>query len=139
MQDSSHQYWDWPKYASAPEKSPIFNGDPYSLGGNGEYIPHEGSILNPPPGTNAVSVQFAPGVGGGYVITGPFANMTVNLGPVQPLPGTDTGPDGGLGYNPRLLKRDVGPANIQRYANYSTILGRCIDSGRTLTSLKPEG
>jgi len=56
-------------------------------------------------------------------LSGPFANMTINLGPVAPLPGTAPGPDGGLGYNPRRLKRDVGPAIIQRYANYTTILG----------------
>jgi tyrosinase len=56
------------------------------------------------------------------VKTGPFANMSVNLGPVGGLNGTAPGPDGGLGYNPRGLKRDVGPAVNMRYANYSTVL-----------------
>jgi hypothetical protein len=50
------------------------------------------------------------------------ANMSVNLGPVGGLNGTAPGPDGGLGYNPRGLKRDVGPAVNMRYANYSTVL-----------------
>ncbi|KAK7980215.1 hypothetical protein PG989_012672 [Apiospora arundinis] len=68
-------------------------------------------------------IQLAPGVGGGYVRTGPFANMTVNLGPVGGVAGVEPGPDGGLGYNPRGLKRDVGPALNQRYANYTTVLG----------------
>ena len=48
--------------------------------------------------------------------------MTVNLGPVGGLNGTAPGPNGGLGYNPRRMKRDVGPAMTQRYANYSTVL-----------------
>ncbi|PQE28201.1 hypothetical protein CJF30_00010921 [Rutstroemia sp. NJR-2017a BBW] len=116
------RYWDWPKYASAPQDSPIFNGDPYSLGGNGDYVPHNGSVIVPPAGVSGGNIQLAAGVGGGYVTTGPFANMTVNLGPVAGLVGTEAGPDGGLGYNPRGLKRDVGPALNTRYANYSTVL-----------------
>lgn len=115
-------YWDWPKYASAPEKSPIFNGDPYSLGGNGDFIPHEGPVIVPPPGVGGGSIPLPPGVGGGFVTTGPFANMTINLGPFGGLEGTEPGPDGGLGYNPRGLKRDVGPAMNTRYANYTTVL-----------------
>lgn len=50
--------------------------------------------------------------------------MSVNLGPVGGLNGTAPGPDGGLGYNPRGLKRDVGPAINIRYANYSTVLSK---------------
>jgi tyrosinase len=52
--------------------------------------------------------------------------MSVNLGPVGGLNGTATGPDGGLGYNPRGLKRDVGPAVNMRYANYSTVLSESL-------------
>ncbi|KAF3014290.1 hypothetical protein E8E14_011866 [Neopestalotiopsis sp. 37M] len=115
-------YWDWPKYASAPQDSPIFNGDPYSLGGNGDYVPHNGSVITPPEGVDGGDIQLAAGLGGGFVTTGPFANMTVNLGPVAGLVGTEAGPDGGLGYNPRGLKRDVGPALNTRYANYTTVL-----------------
>jgi tyrosinase len=48
--------------------------------------------------------------------------MTVNLGPVGGLEGVAAGPDGGLGYNPRGLRRDVGPAMNTRYANYTTLL-----------------
>ncbi|KLU86915.1 hypothetical protein MAPG_05922 [Magnaporthiopsis poae ATCC 64411] len=35
-------YWDWAKYADAPQNSPIFNGDDTSLGGNGEFTQHQG-------------------------------------------------------------------------------------------------
>jgi tyrosinase len=70
------------------------------------------------------TLPFPAGVGGGFVKTGPCANMSVNLGPVGGLNGTAPGPDGGLGYNPRGLKRDVGPAVNMRYANYSTVLSK---------------
>ncbi|TLD25198.1 hypothetical protein PspLS_06104 [Pyricularia sp. CBS 133598] len=129
-------YWDWAKYATAPEKSPIFNGDPYSLGGNGAAIPHDGPIIAPPPGTNAPTIQLPPGLGGGPVTEGPFANMTITLGPVA-LVDVAPGPMGGLGENPRPLKRDVGPAVNMRYANYSTVRNMLhkpdIDSYRFLT------
>ncbi|KKY34132.1 putative tyrosinase central domain containing protein [Diaporthe ampelina] len=74
-------YWDWPKYQHAPQDSPIFNGDPYSLGGNGQYIPHNGTVITPPDGVSGGDIQLPAGVGGGYVVTGPFANLTINLGP----------------------------------------------------------
>lgn len=70
------------------------------------------------------ALELPPGMGGGYVETGPFANMSVNLGPVGGINGTAPGPDGGLGYNPRRLKRDVGPAINLRYANYSTAISK---------------
>lgn len=91
------------------------------MGGNGEYVQHKGPVISPPPGVSGGDIQLPSGVGGGYVTTGPFANMTVNLGPVGGLNGTAPGPDGGLGYNPRGLKRDLGPAMNTRYANYSTV------------------
>lgn len=108
----------------APQDSPIFNGDPYSLGGNGQYIPHNGTVITPPEGVSGGDIQLPAGVGGGYVVTGPFANMTINLGPFGGTFGTEPGPDGGLGYNPRGLKRDVGPAINERYCNYTTVLGK---------------
>jgi tyrosinase len=81
---------------------------------------HDGPVLVAPDGLSTLPIPA--GVGGGFVKTGPFANMSVNLGPVGGLNGTAPGPDGGLGYNPRGLKRDVGPAVNMRYANYSTVL-----------------
>ncbi|KAF6798247.1 tyrosinase central domain containing protein [Colletotrichum sojae] len=132
-------YWDWPKYASAPEKSPIFNGDPYSLGGNGDYVPHDGPVITPPDGVGGSNIQLPAGVGGGFVTTGPFANLSVHLGPVGGLEGTAPGPDGGLGYNPRRLKRDVGPAMNQRYANYTTVLNLLLKPNMAEYRLLSEG
>lgn len=121
-------YWDWLKYVSAPEKSPIFNGDAYSLGGNGKYIPHNGTILLPPPGAPGEPVQLPPGYGGGCVEKGPFANMKVNLGPLG-LSNEPPGPGGGFGYNPRCLRRDVGPALTLKWTNAKILYGTlCPDS-----------
>lgn len=112
-------YWDWPRYAGAPEECPLFDGSDTSLGGNGEFIPHDGPVIQSPDGQT--SLQLEPGVGSGNVTKGPFGNMTVTLGPVGGLNNTAPGPDGGLGFNPRPLKRDVGPALNERYANHTTV------------------
>ncbi|CZT11605.1 hypothetical protein WAI453_004635 [Rhynchosporium graminicola] len=112
-------YWDWSKWAAAPQDSPLFDGSAYSLGGNGAPIPHDGLVLPPPLGSGPPTV-LPPGLGGGCVQKGPFANLTVNLGPLGLFTGAP-GPDGGRGYNPRCLKRDIGPYPSLTYCNYKRI------------------
>lgn len=63
------QYWDWPKYQDSPQTSPVFYG-PYSLGNNGDYIEHNGTVITPPEGVSGGDIQLPAGVGGGYVTTG---------------------------------------------------------------------
>ncbi|KAH6682868.1 putative tyrosinase [Halenospora varia] len=115
-------YWDWPKWAHAPQDSPIFNGDEFSMGSNGERIPNNTGIrpLLPWKKLGGGTIPIPPGFGGGCVQTGPFNNMVVNLGPVTLS--NVTGPDGGLGHNPRCLKRDVGPLMAMRATNYTAVL-----------------
>jgi tyrosinase len=36
-------YWNWALDAQAPQNSPLFNGDEYSMGGNGEYVANQGN------------------------------------------------------------------------------------------------
>ena len=94
------------------------------MGGNGEFIPgHPGLILVAPANVNP-TIYLEPGLGGGC---GPFGNMTVNLGPVG-LPNATAGPLGGLGYNPRCLKRDVGPDPLQRWNNFTRVYGKISSS-----------
>lgn len=56
--------------------------------------------------------------------SGPFANMTVNLGPDGLLViGGDTDSSAyEFNYNPRCFKRDLTDYALQRYANTSSVL-----------------
>ncbi|KAF2476018.1 Di-copper centre-containing protein [Lindgomyces ingoldianus] len=95
-------YWNWGKYADLPA-SPIFNGDNWSMGGNGEAVAHKGGNIG-----RAIPA----GPGGGCVKTGPFANTTIHLGPLSPtmdpaLKIKSNPQRDGYGDNPRCLRRDV--------------------------------
>lgn len=92
-------YWDWTLNWDDLTKSPVFDGSPYSMGSNGKSIPH-GPVNDTALGSTRL---LNPGTGGGCVEAGPFANLTINLGPVALLP---AGPNNGMGYNPRCLHRD---------------------------------
>lgn len=91
------------------------------MSGNGAFIANKGPItltLGDYP-----AVYLEPGTGGGCVTSGPFKNMSVNLGPVG-LPLNDgtvlTGT--GFEYNPRCLKRDISAKVNQRFSNATSIV-----------------
>jgi len=95
------------------------------MSGNGAFIAGQGQIVlgasqGLPP------VYLPPGTGGGCVTSGPFKNMSVNLGPAAlDLPGgtsAGTGPVGGLAYNPRCLKRSLTDQVNRAFANGSAVL-----------------
>ncbi|KAF2708625.1 Di-copper centre-containing protein [Pleomassaria siparia CBS 279.74] len=116
-------YWDWAKTAQTGlEKSPILDGSDTSMSGNGEFIPDAGNIVVGGDGLSEIS--FPAGSGGGCVTSGPFKNMTVNLGPVsESVPGGGTISNGdGLSYNPRCLKRDLTDFVNQRFANATGVV-----------------
>lgn len=56
-------YWDWSKYSDLVN-SPIFNGDEWSMGGNGDPVKHDGMNMG---------FNLPAGPGGGCVTTGPLA------------------------------------------------------------------
>ena len=91
-------YWEWGLDCADMDKSPVFDGSEYSLGGNGVFVPnHRAGIGGAKPGT-----------GGGCLKSGPFSNYTVNMGPVGSL--------NPLKYNPRCIKRDLNSDICKKWA-----------------------
>ncbi|GAP88742.1 putative tyrosinase central domain protein [Rosellinia necatrix] len=97
-------YWDWSLYTDDFSADPLFDGSEYSLGGNGVYVPHDTLSGNVPGVPEPQFISRAPGTGGGCVVDGPFANITLNLGPVFPV--ADGSNRTGLEYNPHCMTRD---------------------------------
>jgi tyrosinase len=62
-------YWNWGRYAADPASSPVFNGDDFSMSGDGLPIPHKGIDV---PGTPKEFSVIPPGNGGGCITSGPF-------------------------------------------------------------------
>lgn len=96
-------YWDWTIDAANPETfvhSPVFDTE-YGFGGNGDYIP--GNFSHPAPGLPVNPPWDVPDrSGGGCLEDGPFANLTVNLGPGS-----------NLEYNPNCIRRDFAPESFK--------------------------
>ncbi|KAK3367888.1 hypothetical protein B0H63DRAFT_87371 [Podospora didyma] len=98
-------YWNWDRYAKDPVSSPLFNGNESSMGGNGAPSTYNGISI---PGAPKPYDKIPAAGAGGCVTTGPFKNMSVNLGPLAPTLNIKANPrSDGLGYNPRCLRRDV--------------------------------
>ncbi|KAJ5108440.1 tyrosinase [Penicillium angulare] len=124
-----YPYWNWAADANDIEKSEVFDGSDTSLSGNGVYIPNQPNIAarllgDYPP------LWLPPGTGGGCVTSGPFVNLTVNLGPsFLAVPGDNiTRASNPLDYNPRCLKRDLTTSIVQMYVNYTSIMDLLHDS-----------
>ncbi|KAI1371304.1 Di-copper centre-containing protein [Hypoxylon crocopeplum] len=117
----SQPYWNWGLYASDPASSPIFDGSDYSMSGNGEYIANKGPIALT---LDDYPVIYLPaGTGGGCVMSGPFKDMVVNLGPVSlPLNNGTVLSGSGFDYNPRCLKRDISAGVNSAYANATSVV-----------------
>lgn len=91
-------YWEWGLDCGNMDKSPVFDGSEYSLGGNGEFVPNHRAAIG---GAKA-------GTGGGCLKKGPFSNLKVNLGPTGANP---------LRYNPRCFKRDLNDDVCRKWAS----------------------
>jgi tyrosinase len=114
-------YWDWTLSYTDPRKATVFDGSPWSMGGNGAYVPGREPVTIVAPG---FTKTIPPATGGGCVESGPFTadKFVMNLGPVSFEP---SGPDGGFGYNPRCVVRDLSPelAGFTRPTNVTAVLG----------------
>ncbi|KAI3544086.1 hypothetical protein CSPX01_05841 [Colletotrichum filicis] len=127
--EGTQPYWDWSKTAiTGLETSPIFDGSETSMSGNGDFVPGREPIRLG--GQNGLPIIELPvGTGGGCVNSGPFKNMTVNLGPAAlDLPGgiSEANPNGPLTYNPRCLKRDLTTEVNLLFANVTAVLSNIL-------------
>jgi tyrosinase len=122
-------YWNWGISAiTGLASSPIFDGSATSMSGNGVFEPGTpdlvlGVSVGLPP------IVLPPGTGGGCVTSGPFQDMSVDLGPVGlelPGGGVAANPAGPFAYNPRCLKRSLTDYINRRYANASSILSNIL-------------
>lgn len=118
-------YWDWTKSAiTGLAQSPVCDGSATSMSGDGVPIPGQadivlGASIGLPP------VYLPPGTGGGCVTSGPFVNMSVNLGPAAlDVPGgtSVSNPSGPLTYNPRCLRRSLTDFCNKSFANATAVL-----------------
>ncbi|KAF2124904.1 Di-copper centre-containing protein [Dothidotthia symphoricarpi CBS 119687] len=122
-------YWNWAKTAvTTLEKSSVLDGSDYSMSGNGAYIPNQAGIIIG--GNGLPEIPIAAGSGGGCITSGPFVNMTVNLGPVALgiAGGAVVANGNGTTYNPRCLKRDLTDYTNQRFANASSIVNLILNN-----------
>ncbi|CAF9937036.1 MAG: hypothetical protein HETSPECPRED_010536 [Heterodermia speciosa] len=133
-------YWEWSTFANDPVASPLFDGSNTSISGNGAKVPHDDFSYTIPYSGGLHNTCPAQD-GGGCLTTGPFANLTVNLGPVNSnasLPGW-VGSGTGLDYNPRCLTRDMGSywSNYTGWDNVTTLLEA--DDFATFATLLTQG
>lgn len=106
-------YWDWAQDAGKTDQSEVFNGDEFSMGGNGEYIPNRDSVY-----LAAMSINLNPGTGGGCVQNGPFSDFVTNLGPVSsPYDNVE----GHFDHNRRCLTRDFNNEISARFNSYQNV------------------
>ncbi|KAK3316884.1 hypothetical protein B0H66DRAFT_626479 [Apodospora peruviana] len=130
-------YWDWALTAETGlHASPIFDGTATSMSGDGVPIPNQQPIaLLGDPSQNLPPIMLPSGTGGGCIATGPFANLTVNMGPVElDAPGgihksaNLSAPGGVFAYNPRCVKRDLTDEINRKYSSAALTLSNILDT-----------
>ncbi|KAH7398598.1 hypothetical protein BKA66DRAFT_546137 [Pyrenochaeta sp. MPI-SDFR-AT-0127] len=94
-------YWNFFTYRDDLQKSPVFDGSDTSMGGDGYFAKHNGSL------GGAGAIFLPSGNGGGCIKSGPFKNLQINLGPVSPGMAGETKSAAPFAYNPRCAKRDL--------------------------------
>jgi tyrosinase len=94
-------YWNWFTYQDNLRASPIFDGSDTSMGGDGSFVKHNGSVGGHP------DVHLPSGKGGGCIKSGPFKGVQANLGPLSPAMDGEVIVNTTFAYNPRCLKRDL--------------------------------
>lgn len=116
------RYWEWGYDVEDPHASPLFDGSPYSMGSDGEFLEDRDDvwIQSPPPPIPVPAsggTTYPAGLGGGCVMEGPFSDLEVHLGPISISGIRDTSDI--LGYNPRCLSRDMNPYIGQHFTAFN--------------------
>ncbi|KAI8167377.1 hypothetical protein K4K49_005289 [Colletotrichum sp. SAR 10_70] len=127
-------YWNWFSHQDDLRKSPVFDGSETSMGSDGLFVPHNGSI-------GSAGLHIPSGLGGGCIATGPFANLSANLGPVQPqqdgIVGVGTADK--LRYNPHCVKRDLSSWLATRIYTEDAFLNATVrDTAKDIASFQSE-
>ena len=94
-------YWNWFTYQDDLRKSPIFDGSDTSMGSDGSFVAHNGSV------GGAGRIFLPSGKGGGCIRDGPFKGIETHLGPISPTMAGEVKVNSTFVYNPRCLKRDL--------------------------------
>ncbi|KAG9197767.1 hypothetical protein G6514_001047 [Epicoccum nigrum] len=114
-------YWNWFTYQDNLRKSPIFDGSDTSMGSDGSFVAHNGSV------GGAGKIFLPSGKGGGCIESGPFKGTQTHLGPLSPTMDGEKKVNSSFAYNPRCLKRDLttfASSNWLTYENlYNITLG----------------
>ncbi|KAF2999498.1 hypothetical protein E8E13_008840 [Curvularia kusanoi] len=114
-------YWNWFTYQDNLRESPIFDGSDTSMGSDGAFVKHNGSV------GGAGKIFLPSGQGGGCITDGPFAGIETHLGPNSPTMAGEVKVNSTFVYNPRCLKRDLttyASSNWLTYENlYNLTLG----------------
>jgi len=63
---SFNKYWNWFRHTDNEHANPVFDGSDTSLGGDGEFVAHNGSLAG------ARLISLPSGQGGGCIKSGPF-------------------------------------------------------------------
>ncbi|KAE8153924.1 hypothetical protein BDV25DRAFT_136491 [Aspergillus avenaceus] len=110
-------YWNWALDANDLFSSPVFDGTPDSLSGNGVWDPYQ------PRPCSATGSCFARGSGGGCVQTGPFKDFKVHMGPFDNSLAQSYAPipPNAFDYNPRCLSRSLNPYFISLNNNQAVV------------------
>ncbi|KAH8668543.1 hypothetical protein BX600DRAFT_435074 [Xylariales sp. PMI_506] len=106
-------YWNWALWCDDLAGSPLFDGSDTSLSGDGVYDDYGGYVVG--------GAVLPHGTGGGCVTSGPFQNMTANLGPFD-FDLVFTGlPSNWTAYNPHCLQRDLNDYVATLYGNQTAV------------------
>ncbi|KAI1108307.1 hypothetical protein F5Y14DRAFT_459776 [Nemania sp. NC0429] len=116
-------YWNWFSHRDNLLESPLFDGSDTSMGGDGEFFKHSGSLVG------GGALWLPSGNGGGCVESGPFKGMEVHMGPTLPSMDNFVPVGGGPNdYNPHCLRRDMTSYVTKTWATTANLLNVTIEA-----------